>query len=99
VFAGMKVSVTHDLKIVEPFYSDVAMGVKRFELRKNDRNFAVGDFLVLRKWSLQGGYTGDLVRCTVVYILEGGRFGLEPGYSILGIELWHDNELHLPPPG
>lgn len=40
----------HELKITEPYFSDVAFGSKNFEIRKNDRDFKVGDILILRKW-------------------------------------------------
>jgi len=38
---------THDLKIVEPYTTAVRSGAKKFEIRKNDRDFRVGDILIL----------------------------------------------------
>ncbi|MBN3945059.1 MAG: DUF3850 domain-containing protein [Nostoc sp. NMS7] len=38
---------THNLKTWMPFYQDVIDGRKTFELRKNDRNYQVGDILNL----------------------------------------------------
>lgn len=35
--------ITHDLKIYPEFFSAVCTGVKRAELRKNDRDYRVGD--------------------------------------------------------
>ena len=35
----------HTLKIQEPFFYDVLTGVKKAELRKNDRDFRVGDLI------------------------------------------------------
>lgn len=40
----------HDLKIIEPYYTQVLIGNKTFEIRKNDRNFKVGDTITLRKY-------------------------------------------------
>ena len=40
----------HDLKTWSPFYAAVASGAKTFELRKDDRNYSVGDVLLLREW-------------------------------------------------
>jgi len=37
----------HKLKTVEPFFSQVNSGEKRFEVRKNDRNFQTGDWVTL----------------------------------------------------
>lgn len=35
----------HTLKIQEPFFYDALTGVKKAELRKNDRDFRVGDLI------------------------------------------------------
>ena len=37
----------HTLKSVEPFWTDVNEGRKTFEVRRNDRDFRVGDVLEL----------------------------------------------------
>lgn len=39
----------HQLKIDSEYFDDVASGKKTFEVRKNDRNFLVGDFLALNE--------------------------------------------------
>lgn len=62
---------THDLKIWPEFF--VALGGvglgrprKTFEIRKNDRNFRVGDTLLLREWDPKTReYSG---RVQVVYV-------------------------------
>jgi hypothetical protein len=38
----------HEFKTVPPFYGEIAEGRKRFEIRRNDRDFRAGDFLYLR---------------------------------------------------
>jgi hypothetical protein len=38
----------HELKCVEPYFTDIITGMKSFEVRKNDRDFQVGDILHLR---------------------------------------------------
>ena len=40
--------MNHDLKIWPEFFDAVASGAKPFDLRKNDRNYHVGDTLLLR---------------------------------------------------
>ncbi len=40
-----KAMSTHNLKTWMPFYQDVIDGRKTFELRKNDRDYQVGDIL------------------------------------------------------
>ena len=38
----------HALKILPEYFEDVVIGKKTFELRKNDRGFALGDILTLK---------------------------------------------------
>lgn len=78
--------MTHELKTWTAFYHDVAAGIKKFELRKNDRDFKVGDLLILEEWNTElKEYTGNSCVVRVVYILQGGQFGLEEGYVIMSI--------------
>lgn len=37
--------MNHTLKIQDRFYNDIARGLKTFEVRKNDRNYKVGDLI------------------------------------------------------
>lgn len=51
---------THELKLDDKYFDEVKSGKKNFEIRKNDRNFQVGDILELRRWD--GVYVkGDLM--------------------------------------
>lgn len=74
----------HQLKIKPEYFADVANGIKTFELRKNDRDFKVGDTLVLQEYD--GDYTGRFRKVTVTYLLKGGIYGLDKDYVILGIK-------------
>lgn len=40
----------HELKTPPPYFADIAAGVKRFDIRRNDRAFQTGDVVVLREW-------------------------------------------------
>jgi hypothetical protein len=76
----------HYLKTEKEYYQDVERGVKTFELRKNDRNFQVGDMLFLCE-TIAGEHTGNrLPPLEITYILHGGKYGLQEGYCILGIK-------------
>ena len=44
----------HYLKIKPEYYKDIDRGLKTFELRKNDRDFKVGDILMLIKLDGEG---------------------------------------------
>jgi hypothetical protein len=72
----------HELKILPKYF----VREKNFELRKNDRNFQVGDIVVLREWSQDVGYSGDYTIHVIRYILTDAKeYGLEDGYCILGL--------------
>ena len=78
---------THELKCIHPLWRDVLDGVKTFELRKNDRDYQIGDVLVLNEFirdAIGGRYTGASVRVRVVYTLTAGEW-LAPGMIALGI--------------
>lgn len=75
---------THTLKTIAPYFELARLGIKRFEIRKNDRNYAVGDTLVLKEWEPAGPtstdgepshvdhFTGRTARVRVLYILRAG---------------------------
>lgn len=80
--------MTHELKILPEYWHAVYKGEKRFEIRKNDRDYKVGDTLILRSWE-NGQYTGHQTSVKVLYILYGTKetekFGLKDGYCIMSI--------------
>jgi ASC-1-like (ASCH) protein len=74
----------HKLKTVQPYFDEVDLGAKTFEVRKNDRNFKVGDFMVLQEWKLEGHfYTGNEIKTIITYILADEEYCKE-GYVIIG---------------
>lgn len=40
----------HNLKCTNPYFQDVWDGKKTFEVRNNDRNFAVNDIICLKEY-------------------------------------------------
>ncbi len=56
--ASQKVPAFHSLKILPEYFDAVFIGCKKAELRLNDRNFSVGDCLILNEWELNAGYSG-----------------------------------------
>ncbi|WP_224219333.1 DUF3850 domain-containing protein, partial [Streptococcus agalactiae] len=59
-------------------------GTKTFECRYNDRDFKVGDELLLREYDPQKGYTYRCIVRKITYILSD-FIGLKDGYVILGV--------------
>lgn len=76
----------HELKCWPRFFEDVAEGRKMFEIRRNDRDFRVGDELHLLEWDpALARYTGRRCEVRVVYLVEGAPF-LPEGTCVMGIE-------------
>ena len=74
-----------ELKLQNPFFEDVWSGLKDFEVRKNDRNFTVGDTLKLVEYGESKYYVPRFIYKKIKYILQGGQFGIESGYVVLGL--------------
>lgn len=76
----------HELKTVAPYFKQVLSGVKTFEVRRNDRNFKVGDYLWLREYDEATKiYTGRDLYCRVTYVLVD-YYGLGDGYAAMAIK-------------
>jgi hypothetical protein len=74
----------HLLKTVHPYFKFVWDRVKKFELRKNDRDFKTGDILILQEYDpINEQYMSREIHLKVDYILHGGKFGLKDGYCIM----------------
>ena len=75
----------HELKIRPEYYDAIISGAKSFEIRRNDRGFAVGDVLHLREipdWSKSWIYTGREIKVRVGYITD---FCQSPGFVVMSI--------------
>ncbi len=84
----------HSLKIAPVYFDAVRNGVKRAEVRLDDRHFAVGDTLVLREYLGRDSngiddYTGRVVDVCVTHVLrhEDLPDGIPYGYAVLSIEV------------
>lgn len=67
---------THKIKIDRCFFENVLSGRKRFEIRKNDRDYQVGDWLHLDCEN----------ECLFVEIIYQSTFMQADGYCVLGID-------------
>ncbi|WBD81856.1 DUF3850 domain-containing protein [Klebsiella oxytoca] len=77
--------ITHELKIYPEFFSAVCTGVKRAELRKNDRDYRVGDTLHLLETPRGSCHsTGEFINAAITHIADVGEW--MPGYVLLSIE-------------
>lgn len=82
----------HELKCWPPFFEYIRVGVKTFEIRKDDRGFKAGDVLHLREYdpatpgadTADDCYTGRALERTVSYVMPTRRdMGLQPGFVVL----------------
>lgn len=81
----------HLLKTIQPFFNDVSEEIKTFEVRKNDRDFKVGDVLRLQEYNQdRNTFTGRELRVNVTYILDDQRY-CKDGYIVMGIEVYGRN--------
>lgn len=88
----------HELKTVAYCWDAVESGAKKFEVRRNDRGFQPGDTVVLRKLDSSGinlaiksrvphgRITYYELKFKIGWILQGGQFGIEPGYCVFSLE-------------
>lgn len=79
----------HELKIYPDYFEDVVGRKKDFEIRRLDRDYKVGDTLVLNEWDGKQ-YTGRSVERKIKYIYREDKDAafafLSPGYGVLGLE-------------
>lgn len=84
--------VTHELKTWPKYFNDVWYGRKKFELRKNDRDFKVGDELWLREYEpITGTYSDYSVYADITYIFEDTQW-LQPGIVVLAFTVTRRNK-------
>lgn len=80
----------HELKIDFTHFADWKAGIKRCEVRRDDRNYNIGDMLHLRELRgmisegpyLVPDFTGEGLTTEVLGILRQ-NVGLAPGYLLL----------------
>jgi len=72
------------VKIKPCYYLAVEKGIKLFEVRYNDRDYKVGDILVLREFA-DGEYTGRKMTMRITYVLSDVDY-VKEGFVVLGIK-------------
>lgn len=80
--------MVHAVKIYPEYYEAVKSGKKPFEVRKNDRDYKVGDILALNEFEPGGAgtgeYSGRAIIARISYVLANSEF-CKPGYVVLGL--------------
>jgi hypothetical protein len=85
---------THEVKSWPESFGPIFRGETKSDLRRNDRDYQVGDLLILREWEPREGgkYSGRAFYAVVTHVLLGAGIGcIEPlkglalGYCILSL--------------
>lgn len=80
-----KRNMIHGLKCLPEFYSAVCLGVKTFEIRRDDRDFQVGDTLMIQEYDADmNKYTGRYIFVRVQYILRDKAY-CKDGFCIMSV--------------
>jgi len=84
----------HKLKTHPIFFDDIAVGAKCFDIRKNDRNYQVGDILHLLEYiPATKKFTGDSVMVVVNYTISlYGIPEMPKGFIGMGIEVIQEEQ-------
>lgn len=76
----------HQLKTWPKFFAAISDGTKTFEVRRNDRDFKVGDALILQEFDPDTkNYSGREVIRRVTYLTEDPTLCLH-GFCIMGLK-------------
>lgn len=82
----------HELKIHPQFLSRIASGQKTFEIRKNDRDYQVGDTLILMEYDPERGFPDhgsyDVLAAKITYMTT---YEQKDDFCVLGIEIESKN--------
>ena len=72
--------MNHILDIQDKYFNDIKIGLKTFEIRRNNRNYQVNDTLTLVNLK-----TNEVIIKTIIYINNASIYDLEH-ILILGIK-------------
>ncbi len=78
---SINLTIDHKLKILPEYYNAVSEGIKTFEIRKNDRDFQLGDIVMLQEYD-ESGFRGRNILVEIVYITD---YEQKDNYVVLGI--------------
>ena len=79
----------HAVKCKKEYFELLMSNKKTFEVRNNDRDYRVGDYLAINEVDCKNEnilrYTGQCMLFEIIYVFDDEMF-LKPGNVILGIE-------------
>ena len=73
----------HELKTWPEYFEEIKTGDKTFEIRKNDRNFKIGDEILLDEYEPKlDRYTGRQLLGKITYIIRDFPIALKDNYIV-----------------
>jgi ASC-1-like (ASCH) protein len=88
-------TIEHELKCRPEYFQRIAIGQKSFEVRKNDRNFQVGDIIILKEHDPAEGFPDHgaygVIMASIIYI---ETYAQQEGYVVLGIKVIPKEDLN-----
>ena len=80
--------MNHTLKTLPEYFRAIWFRNKLFECRIDDRNFAVGDTLILKEFypNSRKKFSGRQIKATISYKLTGEEFGIKEGFCVLSLK-------------
>lgn len=87
----------HELKTWPEWFESATVGGRNFEIRRYDRDFQIGDILVLKEYQpgrtgFPGGFTNREVHKRITTLMKGREAGISEGYIAMGLEEVNDGE-------
>ena len=74
--------MTHEIKIEHKYLYDIVVGKKKFEIRKNDRDYKVGDYVFLNEYE-NDLFTINFAKVKIIYITDLMQI---EGYIVFGFQ-------------
>lgn len=92
--------VLHEVKTVRQHFQAHKRGDKVAEVRVNDRDYQVGDYLRQREIIDNPGekepvYTGEAVLDIITHVLPGGQYGIDSNTVVLSLRMLAVEQLAL----
>lgn len=84
----------HTLKSHRKPFQDLWDGLRTFDVRSNDRNYEVGDSIMLQEYDGdKHEYTDRIIGAKITYMLQG-EWGLPSNVCVLGLTVWSRTTLN-----
>lgn len=83
---GSEIRTIHELKSWPDQFESLAKKKKRHDVRRFDRDFRVGDWVMLREWDpCPSEFTGNQIFREITHITAPGTFGLPADIGVLSL--------------